>query len=136
MRVACDGNKYSDRVEATLAPSRIGRGLATFAALATVALACSLPVALEWRAAAVCAVALGWHRTTRRLTLPCVLSFDGSALAVDGVGGSVSPGSFVAPWLTCMRWRPHGAWRDRAVLVLPDMLRAEDFRRMRVLLKA
>jgi hypothetical protein len=42
---------------------------------------------------------------------------------------------FVAPWLVAVRWRPAGRWRDRSLLVVPDMLGADDFRRLRVLLK-
>ena len=57
----------------------------------------------------------------------------------DGRGrwrsGIVQEGSFVAPWLTIVRWRPDGARFDRAFLVLPDMVGAEDFRRLRVLLR-
>jgi hypothetical protein len=49
--------------------------------------------------------------------------------------GALRPGSFVAPWLTILRWRPHGARFDRTVLILPDMLGAESFRELRVLLK-
>ena len=44
-------------------------------------------------------------------------------------------GSFVAPWLTIVRWRPEGARFDRTFLVVPGMLEREDFRRLRVLLR-
>lgn len=57
----------------------------------------------------------------------------------DGNGrtrtGTLRPGSFVAPWLTIVRWRPDGAWRDRTVPVLPGMLDGETFRRLRVVLR-
>ena len=49
--------------------------------------------------------------------------------------GRLQPGSFVAPWLTVVRWRPAKAWRDRTVLVLPDMLDRERFRGLRVALR-
>ena len=44
-------------------------------------------------------------------------------------------GSFVAPWLTIIRWRPAGAWLDRTVVVLPDMLPADTFRALRLRLR-
>ena len=50
-------------------------------------------------------------------------------------GGVLRAGSFVAPWLTIVRWRAHGARFDASILILPDMLAAEDFRRVRVLLR-
>ena len=57
----------------------------------------------------------------------------------DGAGawrsGAIADGCFVAPWLTVVRWRPAGAWVDRTIVVLPDMIGAEDFRRLRVMLR-
>lgn len=49
--------------------------------------------------------------------------------------GALRDGSFVAPWLTLVRWRPEGARVDRTVLILPGMVGAEEFRRLRVLLR-
>jgi toxin CptA len=49
--------------------------------------------------------------------------------------GMVGGGSFVAPWLTIVRWRPQGAYSDRTLLILPDMVDPEEFRRLRVLLR-
>jgi len=58
---------------------------------------------------------------------------------VDAAGrsrhGEVRDGSFVAPWLTVIRWRPVGARYDRTIVVLPDMLARDSFRRLRVLLR-
>ena len=58
---------------------------------------------------------------------------------VDAAGrircGEVRDGSFVAPWLTVIRWRPAGARFDRTIVVLPDMLGRDAFRRLRVLLR-
>jgi toxin CptA len=51
------------------------------------------------------------------------------------MSGTVRDGCFVAPWLTIVRWRPEGARLDRTLLVLPDMVAAEDFRKLRVLLR-
>ncbi len=51
------------------------------------------------------------------------------------VAGRVASDSFVAPWLTIVRWKPEGAWIARTVLVVPDAVEAEAFRRLRVLLR-
>jgi hypothetical protein len=57
----------------------------------------------------------------------------------DGAGawraGAIADGCFVASWLTIVRWRPAGAWVDRTIVVLPDMIGAEEFRRLRVMLR-
>ena len=49
--------------------------------------------------------------------------------------GAIADGCFVAPWLTIVRWRPAGARFDRTILVLPDMIGADEFRRLRVMLR-
>ena len=49
--------------------------------------------------------------------------------------GRVAPGSFVAPWLIVLRWKPDGAWLTRAIVLLPDMAGRQDLRRLRVLLR-
>ena len=49
--------------------------------------------------------------------------------------GRVHPDSYVGARLSTIVWRPFGRWRRQAILLLPDMLSAEDFRRLRVLLR-
>ena len=49
--------------------------------------------------------------------------------------GALRAGSFVAPWLTIVRWRAQGERFDRSIVILPDMLAAGDFRRVRVWLR-
>lgn len=49
--------------------------------------------------------------------------------------GRLVDGSFVAPWLAVVRWRPEGARLSRAVVIAPDAVDAEAFRRLRVLLR-
>ena len=49
--------------------------------------------------------------------------------------GVLRQGSFVAPWLTIIRWRAAGARFERVIAILPDMVPAEDFRRVRVILR-
>ena len=60
---------------------------------------------------------------------------DGRRIQVDEVSGEVVDGSFVAPWLTVVHWRPLGARFTRTLPVLPDMLDAEAFRALRVALR-
>ncbi len=49
--------------------------------------------------------------------------------------GIVRDATYVSPSLTSIVWKPDGARRSEVVLVLPDMLPADDFRRLRVLLR-
>ena len=119
-----------------LARSRMARGFVAAAALATLALVFPLPVAPELRALASAWVGVVALHALHRLRAPRRLAIDDSGnVAVDGVEGRLRDGSFVAPRLVVVRWRPAGAWRDRSLLVAPDMLGAEDFRKLRVLVK-
>ena len=59
-----------------------------------------------------------------------VMSGDGNTCA-----GRVHRDSYVGARITTIVWRPFGRWRSRAILILPDMLPAHDFRRLRVLLR-
>lgn len=69
----------------------------------------------------------------RALRLDCT-----GAIAVrDRVGwrtGQIRDGSFVAPWLTIIRWRPDGARLDRTLVILPDMIQGTAMRKVRVIL--
>jgi toxin CptA len=49
--------------------------------------------------------------------------------------GHILDDSYVGARLATIVWRPEGAWRARTLLVLPDALTAEDFRRLRVMLR-
>lgn len=51
------------------------------------------------------------------------------------VAGHVRNASHVGSRLTTIVWRPDGARWSRTVLLLPDMLPPDDFRRLRVLLR-
>jgi hypothetical protein len=100
-----------------------------------------LPWSVPLRASVALGVtALAWRSrrslfATRRLrlcgdgTLELVL-LDGRILA-----GRVQQGSFVAPWLTIVRWRAQGAFFDRTVLIVPAMLKREPFRQLRIALR-
>jgi hypothetical protein len=49
--------------------------------------------------------------------------------------GLLRDGSFVSAGLTVIRWRPSRARVDRTIVILPDMLPPDAFRRLRVVLR-
>jgi hypothetical protein len=51
------------------------------------------------------------------------------------VAGAVRASTFVHPWFTTIVWRPDGRWFSRRLPILPDMLDADAFRRVRVMLR-
>ena len=129
-------DKYSEGVEVTLARSVLAEGFIALAAWGTASLAALLPAALELRAAALGWIAASSLLALRRLRPNRRLYVDaGGRIEADGVSGELADGSFVAPWLTVIRWRPPRAWWERTLVVAPDMLPAEDFRRLRVVLR-
>jgi toxin CptA len=48
---------------------------------------------------------------------------------------AVQPDTFVSPWLTVLRYRLPGQRWSQSLVILPDSLPADDFRRLRVWLK-
>jgi len=67
------------------------------------------------------------------------LAVDGRAVLVERAGrrreGRVQADSYVGERLTTLVVRPDGARVSRAIAILPDMLPAEDLRRLRLLLR-
>jgi hypothetical protein len=134
-------------VHVVLSPSPIaGAAIGVFAA-ATIALTVVLPLPTLLQVATVAAV-VAWaawsfhadalHRghfavTEVRLAPDLILV----VCMGDGqlVSGHVRASTCVGAWVTTIVWRPDG-WRwSRTILVLADMLPAEDFRRLRVMLR-
>ena len=142
------GFKYSEaRVSLVLAPSARAAACIVLACLATAGLIAATPLslvvrvpALAWTAfAAIRALRrIAWHRGKQGVR---GLRIDGGALIEvdDGEGrviaGEVRSGSFVAPWLTIVRWQPEGSRLRRSIVLLPDMVEAESFRALRVVLR-
>jgi toxin CptA len=145
---ALQDHKYSEAtVRIELAASRLGAAAIASMASATLALLCFAPgapgariLAATWVAcAAVHAIhAVALHRG-RRGARAVELGGGGAVEVRDAAGawraGLLREGSFVAPWLTIIRWRTPGARFDASIVLLPDMLPAEDFRRVRVWLR-
>ena len=149
-------NKYSGakagsdpacRVDIAIGPSRlVARFVTGLAALALGSVLVS-GVARAWASlvgGALLAMAVGAIRreafregpgAVRRLAV----DLEGRVEAVGDTGtariGRLAHGSFVAPWLVVVRWRPDGARFTRTVLVPPDAVDPDAFRRLRVLLR-
>lgn len=107
----------------------------------TLALVIFVPFPNEVRALAFAwVVALAWHAHARLAAVSALRLDCSRAIAVrDAAGrwrvGVIRGGSFVAPWLTIVRWRPDGARFDRTLAILPDMLPAGAMRKIRVILR-
>ena len=134
-------------VHVVLAPSRVaGAGIGILAA-ATIGLIVATPLLPGLQIGMIAAVVAwaGWsfridalHRG-RFAVCEVRLAPDLILVACMGdgrlVAGHVRAATYVGAWVTTIVWRPDG-WRwSRTILVLPDMLPAEDFRRLRVMLR-
>jgi hypothetical protein len=139
--------RWPPPVRVALAPSLVAStliaalGCATCAVVATLpldapAIALAIVAVVSWAADRVRVVALRiGPRAVRGLELRgdltvVVVSGDGRACA-----GRVHRDSYVGARLSTIVWRPFGRRRMRTILILPDMLPAADFRRLRVLLR-
>jgi len=105
------------------------------AAAATIVLLAALPGRFEARVAAmVWCVGAAAHAFKRQRASHAV-RVDGPSIAVDGIEGRIVAGSFVAPWLTIVHWKPRDARFTRTLAVLPDAIDPEAFRALRVILR-
>jgi hypothetical protein len=134
-------------VHVVLRPSRIAGAAIGLGALGTLTLVFMLPAA-PWQHAMASIAIFGWalvafRRHALRLGNEAVgelrLAPDLVLVAclADGrlVAGHVRSATYVGAWLTSIVWRPDGARWSRTVLIVPDMLPDEDFRRLRVMLR-
>lgn len=106
-----------------------------------------MPAAVWLRAAAILTTgAVGIHAlrsaarmSTRRAIVAIELGADRIAIVTDRSGhrvtAMVQPESHVGAMLATLVLRPDGGRRSRSLLVLPDMIPADEFRRLRVLLR-
>jgi len=128
-------------------PSMAGFALTTIGCLAAAVLAAALPLPLPAMLACLVAIGLALYRAHRRLIgrgVPAIVhvGVDRSLTITDWQGrsrdGIVLPDSYVGARLTTIVWRAHGApwWRlSDVILVLPDTLPPDDFRRLRIFLR-
>lgn len=134
-------------IDVVFGPSLLAGAVTGIAALATLVVALALP-APPLVQAIVGAVILTWAWSTLRSVALRAGSAGVVALHlgadrlvvvrhVDGrsVAGHLRTATYVSALVTSVVWRPDGAWRTHAILVLPDMLPPEDFRRLRILLR-
>lgn len=156
--MAAEGDtfKYSGEVLAedpawrvVIAPGPSRQALAWVTAVTVTALAAILATAIPLGVRAVLCLALlcGAFRAARRHALrkgPGAVGrfvvHQSGRIEVEPVSGSpargrVASGSFVAPWLVVVRWRPEGARWPRTIFLLPDMAGEQEMRRLRVLLR-
>jgi hypothetical protein len=134
-------------VHVTLQPSRRAVAWVVGMALCTCGVVATLPIdpaliglvvigVLVWAGDRVVVVAL---RRGPRASVALWLTGDRTIVVRRGdgrlVAGHVRSSTYVGARITTLVWRPDGAWRSRAELILPDMLAPDDFRRLRVLLR-
>ena len=134
-------------VHVTLAPSR--RALAWIVGVALVACSAVLTLPIDpvlsglamlgivvW--AGDRAVVVAWRRGPRA-SVALWITGDRMLVVRTGEGrlvaGHVRAASYIGERITTIVWRPDGARFSRGEWLLPDMLPADDFRRLRVLLR-
>jgi hypothetical protein len=135
----------NDRVEAALCPSRAAAAFILASAAATLVIVLVIPLAVMVRLGLVFLVGSMTLHAYRREARRADRAIGTMRIDVCGdieverrgspLRGTIRAGCFVAPWLTVIRWRPQHRCFDATILVLPDMLPADGFRRLRVLLR-
>ena len=141
------GMRLPPTVHAVLGPSRIVGVAVGLAALGLLAVVLAMPVT-AWQQGAATLAVLVWAtrvfvvvalRRGPRAVTEIRLAPDLVLVVHHGdgrlVAGHVRSATYVGELATSIVWRPDGAWRSRAILVVPDMLPADDFRRLRVMLR-
>ncbi|MCC7038752.1 MAG: hypothetical protein IT516_00415 [Burkholderiales bacterium] len=139
--------RHAPSIDIALQPSWTGAVATATAAVATLAVVLTLPIGVSLQAV-LGAVVLAWAASTVRTVFRraggngvSAVHLAGDRLVVvhhrDGriVAGHLHHATYVSSLLTTIVWRPDGGSRLRAVVVLPDMLPAEEFRRLRILLR-
>ena len=139
--------KAARTLRLSLGPSRLASALICVTCLATCALVAWLPGAAALRG--VSAIGIGAYailtrrqwatRSASRAIVGIELDADRAVRLIERTGrhieGIVQPDSYVGALLTTLVVRPEGKRRLRTVAILPDMLPADDLRRLRLLLR-
>ena len=134
-------------IRISLGPSLIACVAQSCVAVGTVAVLSTLPlhpallavgfVALAaWVAHRIWSVGLKRGRSTiRELRVHDDRTVVATSVSGERFAGHVQDASYVGAYVTTLVLRVKGSRCARSVLILPDMLPAEDFRRLRVLLR-
>jgi hypothetical protein len=139
--------KEAHALRIELAPSRVASALICVASLATATLVAWLPVGAAVRAPLV--IGTGVHaivvlrrcatRSSPRAIVGIEIAVDRTVRMTERSGermeGVLRADSYVSAWVTTVVMRPEGRHLLRSTVVLPDMLAAEDFRRLRLMLR-
>jgi toxin CptA len=106
-----------------------------------------LPFSLLWRATLsiliVASLCFYLHRDAFKLAHQSIVSIkclpdcklELQRQTGEWITASLQPGSFVAPYLTTLAYRPQEKYFTRHVIILPDMLDENTFRELRVQLR-
>lgn len=147
VEIKYSGAACGDSLRVRFVSSRLAAGFVLLAGGATLALVLATPLPAWVRVFAALWIGAGMldacrvHalRVARRAAREIVVSGSREIEVCDAAGdawaGAILDGSFVAPWLTIILWRPRGARFARTILVVPDALSGEEFRRLRILLR-
>jgi membrane-bound toxin of toxin-antitoxin system len=100
------------------------------------ATAASVVALAAWAGNRIWAIALRRSpRAVRALHIEGDRTVVATLVSGERLRGQVQEASYVGAIVTTLTWRSKGELCARSVLILPDMLPAEDFRRLRVLLR-
>jgi hypothetical protein len=139
--------KAARTLRLSLGPSRLASALICVTCLATCVLVAWLPGAAALRGALVIGIGAyalltirHWAtRSASRAIVGIELDADRAVRLIERTGrhieGIVQPDSYVGALLTTLVVRPEGKRRLRTLAILPDMLPADDLRRLRLLLR-
>lgn len=139
--------KSTPVLRVTLRSSRLAALLLAAATIATAALLALLPGEAWLRGSGIAiAGTCGIHGLRRvgtsgakRSIESIELGADRRAVVTDRSGrrieGVIQPESYVGAMLTTLVLRPDGARRSRALAIWPDAIAADEFRRLRVMLR-
>ena len=139
--------KAARTLRLSLGPSRLASALICVTCLATCLLVAWLPGATALRGVLVIGIGAyalltmrHWAtRSASRAVIGIELDADRAVCLIERTGrhieGIVQPDSYVGALLTTLVVRPEGKRRLRTIAILPDMLPADDFRRLRLLLR-
>lgn len=117
--------------------SRLQRGFIVVSHLLTVGVVTWTPLAAGASASlALLVLALGARAWQRLPPAALVLRLDATLVLLWRNGTTVDAvlcnGGYLGPWVTAIVWRQRGRWWRESLLITPDMLPADAFRRLRV----